>query len=206
MSVTLILIIIIGLVSYLAFNDRDKFYRLMHIPYVEAKERQYYRWVSSIFVHANMTHLLINLLVLFSFGQVVESYFTSLFGDLMGRLNFTMLFLFSGVFADVPTYLKHRNNPNFSSVGASGGISGVMLASVLFAPWQTWYFFFVIPVYAIIAAVLYLGYSSWASRRQGDFIDHDAHFYGAVFGLAFTLLLKPGLFVFFINQLRSLPF
>ena len=206
MSITLLLIVIIGITSYMAFNDRGKFYKMMHIPNVEAREKQYYRWLSSIFVHANMTHLLINLLVFYSFGQVVENYFLAVFGELMGRVNFLLLFLLSGIAADIPTYFKHRNNPNFSSVGASGAVSGVMLSSVLFAPWQTWYFFFVIPVWAIVAAVLYLGYSSYASRQEGGFIDHDAHFYGAVFGALFTIVLKPGIFPFFIAQLKELPF
>ncbi len=206
MSITLMLIIFIGLISYMAFNDREKFYRLMHIPYVEAREKQYYRWLTSIFVHANMTHLLINLFVFYSFGQVVEQVFVVMFGELFGRLNFLLLFLLSGIFADIPTFLKHRNNPSFSSVGASGAISGVMLASVLFDPWQTWLLFFIIPVWAIVAAILYLVYSSYASRQEGSFIDHDAHFYGAVFGLLFTLVLKPTLLPYFLNELTNPPF
>lgn len=206
MSITLLLIVLIGITSYMAFNNQEMYYKMLHMPYLEAREQQYYRWLSSIFVHANMTHLLINLLVLYSFGQVVENHFLAIFGEMLGRVNFLMLFILSGVAADIPTYFKHRNNPNFASLGASGAVSGVMLSSVLFSPWETWYFFFVIPVWAIVAAVLYLVYSSYASRQGGGFIDHDAHFYGAVFGALFTIVLEPKIFPFFIAQLIDLPF
>lgn len=206
MSITLALILLIGLVSYMALNDRERFYRLAHVPYLEARDRQYYRWLTSIFVHGNLTHLLINLFVFYSFGSVVEHVFLALFGELFGRLNFLMLFLLAGVCGDIPTYLKHKNNPHFVSVGASGAVSGVMLASVLFNPWQQWLIFFVIPMPAIVAAILYLVYSSYASRQGNSLIDHDAHFYGAVFGALFTIALKPGLVPVFLSMLLNPTF
>jgi membrane associated rhomboid family serine protease len=206
MSITLVLIIVVGIVSYLAFNDRSTMYKLLHSPYQEARKKEYYRWLTSMFVHANWTHLLINMFVFYSFGQVVESYFVQIFGELYGRLYFLLLFLFSGICADIPTFFKHKDNGNFSSVGASGAVSGVMMASVLFSPWTEWLLFFVIPVWAIVAAVLYLIYSSYASKKGGGIIDHDAHFYGAVFGVLFTILLKPEIFAFFLVQLKDVPF
>jgi len=206
MSITLALIIVIGIVSYMALNDRSKMSKLLHSPYQEARNKEYYRWLTSIFVHANLTHLLINLFVFYSFGQVVESYFVQIFGEVFGRLNFLLLFLFSGVCADIPTFFKHKDNYGFSSVGASGAVSGVMMASVLFSPWTEWLLFFIVPVWAIVAAVLYLVYSSYASKKEGGIIDHDAHFYGAVFGVLFTIALKPEIFDFFLIQLKELPF
>jgi len=206
MSITLVLIIVIGFISYQALNDRSKMNKLLHSPYQEARNKEYYRWLTSMFVHANLTHLFINLFVFYSFGQAVEYYFVQVFGEVFGRLNFLLLFLFSGICADIPTYFKHKDNYNFSSVGASGAVSGVMMASVLFSPWTEWLLFFIVPIWAIVAAVLYLIYSSYASKQEGGIIDHDAHFYGAVFGVLFTIALKPEIFTFFLVQLRDLPF
>ncbi|MFQ5446729.1 MAG: rhomboid family intramembrane serine protease, partial [Saprospiraceae bacterium] len=197
---------LIGLISYQALNDRSKMYKLLHSPYQEARNKEYYRWITSMFVHANLTHLLINLFVFYSFGQAVEYYFVQIFGEVVGRVNFLLLFLFSGICADIPTFFKHKDNHAFSSVGASGAVSGVMMASVLFSPWAEWRLFFIIPVWAIVAAVLYLIYSSYASKKEGGIIDHDAHFYGAVFGVLFTILLKPEIFTYFLAQLQDLPF
>jgi membrane associated rhomboid family serine protease len=181
MTITLILIIVTALISWQAFSNRDMFYKLMHHPYQEMRDKQYYRWFTSIFLHGSTMHLFINMFVLYQFGTIVEQYFLSLFGEMMGRLNFLLLYLLSGIFADIPTYFKHKNNQMFSSVGASGAVSGILFAYVIFDPWAMLLLFFIIPVPAIIAAVLYLVYSSYASRKGGDNIDHDAHFYGAVF-------------------------
>ncbi|MCB0517624.1 MAG: rhomboid family intramembrane serine protease [Lewinellaceae bacterium] len=206
MTITLILIVVTAIISWQAFSNREMFYKFMHHPYEEVREKQYYRWLTSIFLHGSTMHLFINMFVLYQFGTIVEQYFLSLFGETMGRLNFLLLYLLSGVFADIPTFYKHKDNQMFSSVGASGAVSGILFAYVIFDPWAMLLLFFIIPVPAIIAAVLYLGYSSYASRKGGDRIDHDAHFYGAVFGFLFTIALKPGLFNFFVAKLSELPF
>jgi len=103
--------------------------------------------------------------------------------------------------------MLHKDNPRFASVGASGGVSGMLFVFVIFYPWAMLGIMFVIPCPAIIAAVLYLVYSQYAAKRGGDNIDHVAHFYGAVFGFLFTILLKPDLFNLFLNNLvNDAPF
>ncbi|RMG78675.1 MAG: rhomboid family intramembrane serine protease [Bacteroidetes bacterium] len=207
MSVTLLIIILSVIVSYMCFNNPALFHQLKHNPYIEHRNKEYFRMLTAGFVHGNWTHLLINMFVLYQFGEYVEGQFDRLFGSLMGRVNYLLLYLLTIIFADAMTFVKHKNNPHFSSVGASGGVSGVLFVYVLFQPWSWLLLFFVIPIPAIVAAVLYLIYSSWASKNSPGIIDHDAHFYGAVFGFAFALLLKPALFSGFLERLvNQAPF
>ncbi|MBK9012731.1 MAG: rhomboid family intramembrane serine protease [Saprospiraceae bacterium] len=200
-TVTLVIIVITAIVSWLALSNRDLFLKFMHYPYEEHRDKEFYRWVTSVFLHGSWMHLAINMFVLWSFGTFIESVFVELFGATMGRINFAALYLLSGVFADIPTYIKHKNNQSFSSVGASGATSGIMFAFALLLPWEKIYLFGVLPIPAIVAAVLYLVYSSYSSRQEaGSRIDHEAHFWGAVFGFAFTVALKPSLFTSFLSQ------
>lgn len=210
-TVTLVIIAVTVLISWQAFGNRDLFLKFMHYPYEEQRDKEYYRWVTSIFLHGSWPHLLINMFVLWSFGSYIEGYFVEkLFGPVMGRINFLALYLFSGIFADIPTYFKHKDNQSFSSVGASGATSGIMLAFVLINPWEKIYPFGIeaLGIPSFIAAILYLVYSSYASRQEaGSRIDHEAHFWGAVFGFVFTIALKPELFSRFIDELvNGIPF
>ncbi|MCC6724355.1 MAG: rhomboid family intramembrane serine protease [Saprospiraceae bacterium] len=203
LSITLILVIVTSLISWQAFERREIEYKFMHYPYEEYRDKSYYRWVTSMFLHTDFTHLFFNMFALYSFGSYIESAFVVIFGELMGRLNFFALYILSGVFADIPTYYKHKHNQSFSSVGASGAVSGIMFAFALFEPWSNIYLFYVIPIPAVLAAVLYLVYSSYAAKQGGGRIDHMAHFWGAVFGLLFTIALKPELFNRFLDKLVS---
>ncbi|MCF8247754.1 MAG: rhomboid family intramembrane serine protease [Saprospiraceae bacterium] len=207
-TVTLVIIAVTVLFSWIAFSNRDLFLKFMHYPYEENRDKEYYRWITSVFLHGSWIHLGINMFVLWSFGTFIEGMFVELFGETMGRINFLALYLLSGVFADIPTYFKHKNNESFSSVGASGATSGIMFAFALLLPWHMIYLFGVIPIPAIIAAVLYLVYSSYSARQEaGSRIDHEAHFWGAVFGFVFTIALKPELFLNFLTEVtQNMPF
>lgn len=203
MTITTILCFIIFGISLWGFNSQPVFLKLMHYPYVEARDRSYYRFFTSIFLHGSWLHLLVNLFVFYTFGQAIEYQFVNLFGGTMGRVNFLLLFVLSGVMADVFTYRKHLDDPNFRSVGASGSISGVMFAYVLFYPLQNLYLYGIIPIPGIIAGVLYLWYSNYAAKKEGGRIDHSAHFYGAVTGILFTIVVYPKVVTSFVQQLLS---
>ena len=207
MSITLILCIIIGIVSYQALQNPDAMFRLLHYPYQEERHREFYRWLTACFVHGDFIHLFVNLFVFYQFGQIVEDQFLELFGSTMGRIYFLLLFVVSGVGANILTYIKKRNNQGFRSVGASGAVSGILMAYVIFSPWSILLLFFIIPLPAIVAAALYLFYSSYAARRQGGGrIDHEAHFWGAVIGFLFTILIEPELFSYFMGMLLNPTF
>jgi len=201
MSLTLIIVVLTCLISYNAFQDQTRFNNLKHFPFQEKKSNQYYRMLTSGFLHGGMEHLIINMFVLFMFGELIEGYFVAMFGEAMGRLNYLLLYLLGIIFANIPTFLLNKNNPYFSSVGASGAVSALVFVFILFHPWEKLLLFLFIPCPAIIAGVLYLVYSSYAAKKGTDNVDHVAHFGGAVFGFLFTIILKPELFTMFLDSL-----
>jgi membrane associated rhomboid family serine protease len=206
MNVTIIIAIITFLISYRCFQDQGLMHRLKHYPYAENKNKEYYRLLSSGFVHGDWTHLIINLYVFYEFGSVVEKIFTMIHGELMGRIWFVILYFGALIISDLPTLIKHKNNPSFASIGASGAVSGILFAYILFEPWSMLALFFIIPIPAIVFAVLYLIYSSWAEKNQGGRIDHSAHYYGAIAGLIVTIASFPDVINLFLSKLSELPF
>lgn len=189
MSITLIIIIITGLISYSAFKDQNLRNKLIFHPQSVHQNGEYYRFITHGFIHADFMHLGLNMYVLYVFGEQIEITFEAAFGSPMGRFYYLALYIGAIIFGGLPSFFKHQNNGYYSALGASGGTSGVLLAFCLFAPWAMLGIFFVIPCPAVIAAVLYLAYSSWASKNSNDNIGHDAHFYGGVFGLLFAITL-----------------
>jgi len=203
MSITIVLIIITALISYQGFNKPDIVEKLKHHPYREHNSKEYYRLLSSGFVHGSTTHLLINGFVLYMFGEQIEQLFGSLYGAGMGRIMFLALYLTAILAGDIPTHFKHKNNPNYSAVGASGATSALVMIYCLIAPWN-WFIY--PPVPAIVFAVGYLIYSSWADRtNKADGIGHSAHLYGALWGLVFILATKPEMFSYFFELLMQGP-
>jgi membrane associated rhomboid family serine protease len=206
MSITIILLLVCVIVSYMAFQNQTLFDKLKHWPYVESRTGEYYRMITSGFIHGSWFHLLINMFIFYEFGRVVESYFEYSFGLGMGRLLFFLLFMLTIIAADLPTFYKHKDNVYYASVGASGAVSGIIFVYILLDPWKLLYLYAIIPIPGIIAGILYLVYSSWASKNSKDFIDHDAHFFGAIFGMLFTIALQPSLIIHFIGKLINIPY
>jgi membrane associated rhomboid family serine protease len=196
--ITISIIAITCLISIAGFSNPKIINELIFWPPAITNHRQYYRFVTCGFVHANFMHLAFNMFTLYFFGRIMELYY-------MGRLGlehyyFFVLYIGALIISVLPTYFKEKNNYNYRSLGASGAVCAVLFAFVLLEPWQIIYVF-VIPVPAIIYAVLFLVYSMYMSKKGGDYINHDAHFYGALFGVVFTLILRPHLYGDFINQL-----
>jgi membrane associated rhomboid family serine protease len=204
MSVTLILLIITVGISFLAFNEPTYFYKLQHHPFTEVREKQYYRWLSSGFVHADYMHLGVNMFVFYQFGGIVEQYYTTVFDDTTGRVLYLVLYLGAVIAGALPSYFKHQNDEAYAAVGASGGVAGVMFAFALFLPTSQILLYGIIPLYSVIWAVLYLIYEQWAGRRGQDNIGHDAHFYGAIFGLIATAIMIPRSIPHFISEIQEL--
>ncbi len=194
LSLTIIICIITGLISYNAFSNREMFSKLLFRPVSVSQQGEYYRFLTHGFVHADTTHLFINLFVLWQFGSFVEGQFNLYFGDVMGRVVFMVLYFGAIILSSVPTYFKHQNNAYYSAVGASGGTSAIVFAYVVFNPWG-WFIYPPLP--ALLFAVGYLFYSSYMGKKGQDNIGHDAHFWGAVFGFFITIIsivtLRPEL-------------
>ncbi len=207
MSVTIVLVLVTFLISYRAFNNPRVFHALKHHPYSEHRNREHYRLLSSGFVHGSWIHLLINLFVLYQFGPIVERIYENAFGVLPGRVLFTAIYLLTIIVADLPTFWKHKDNPSYAAIGASGAVSGVVFIYILYFPWAMLSLYGILPFPAIVGGIAYLVYSSWASKNRNDNIDHSAHFYGALFGISVTIALKPSIALLFAERfINGLPF
>jgi len=193
LSITLIIIAITGLVSLVAFGDQRMFIALLFEPFVIKARGEWYRVVTHAFVHANWPHLLVNMFVLYLFGRNVELLY-GLITDRPVWSTYLLLYLGGVVFSSLPSFSRHALDPNYRAVGASGAVSAVLFAQVLMLPTTEVMFVFIpIPLPAWLFGVLYLVYSWQMDKRGGDNVAHDAHFYGAVFGIVFTALLDPRL-------------
>lgn len=201
-SITIMLIIIISLTSVLAFSNKDIIRQFQFNAFKIYHKKQYYRMLSHALVHANWEHLLVNMIVLWSFGVVVEHHFQLNFGG-NSSYYFLALFIGSVIFSSLLSLFKERNNVYYNAVGASGAVSAVLFAAIFFNPWEPVYFFGVLPMPGIIFGVLYLYYSFYMSRKKLDNIGHDAHFMGAVIGFCTPIIIRPSLFLDFVNMLFS---
>lgn len=198
-TVTLLLIGITVVVSYSAFNNNELLNKCMFYPVAIKQRNEWWRFFTHGFVHADLTHLLFNMLTLYFFGPIVETIFGGLFGNPFIYPLFYILALFS---SSVPSFEKYKANSSYMALGASGAVSAVLFATILFDPWQTLRLYFAIPIPAIVFGVLYIWYSSYMSKHGRDNIGHDAHLWGAVFGLIFPLALRPSLFFNFLELMK----
>lgn len=194
---TYIIIAITVIVSFVCFSNRALFEKLALIPYMVAKNNQWYRLVTHGFVHADTMHLLINMFTFWSFGTYMEDLFAYIG---FGRASFLILYFGGMVVASLHDIIKQKNNPNYISIGASGAVSAVLFCSIFFEPWGKILLFAAIPIPGIVFGVLYLVYCQYMAKRAGDNINHNAHFYGAVFGFVFPLILKPSLLEVFLSN------
>jgi membrane associated rhomboid family serine protease len=200
--ITWIIIGITTAVSYMAFQKTGLMEKLQFNAAQIIHQKQYYRLVSHAFIHVSWTHLLVNMLVLFFFGRNVESYFEYFFGN-RAVLYFLLLYLGGMLISNVWSLIKHQNDYYYNAVGASGAVSAVLFSFIFLDPLEMLYLFAIIPVPGILFAVGYLLYSYQMGKYKRDNVAHDAHFLGAVFGFVFPIILQPGLFDRFIDQLFS---
>jgi membrane associated rhomboid family serine protease len=162
-------------------------------PYDIARGRRYYSLLTSGLIHADITHLLFNMISYFFFAFVLESR--------IGHWQFAVLYIVTLILSDVPSVIRNRNNSEYASLGASGAISAVIFSYILYNPLNTIYIY-AIPLPAILYAVLYLGYCIFASRKQFDNVNHSAHFWGAVFGMIITVILDVNSISIFLNSFK----
>ena len=200
--VTLIIILITAAVSILCFTGKLNINVLIFNAYQVWHRRQWYRMLSYGLVHGGWGHLIFNMLTLYFFGPVVEQYFSAAFGKAAGAVLYALLYVSAIAVSITGDLLKYRNNPYYNAVGASGAVSAILFASILFEPKMGIYIFMIpIPVPGYVFAPLYLVYCWYMAKRNRDNIGHTAHFWGAVYGLLFPLLCKPSIFNHFLTQL-----
>jgi membrane associated rhomboid family serine protease len=186
-------------------------------PYSVVQRKEYWRVFSHALIHADFIHLFFNMYVFYEFGRIVEGIFTSpeiyyaiftgspFWGQITGRLMYLTLYVGAAVFATLPSLRKHRNNPLYNSLGASGAVSAIVIAFIVFFPVAELRFLLLpfIPIPAFVIGIFFFWYESYMSRRGGTGIAHDAHLYGALFGAGFLFLVNPELYVRCITSIAG---
>jgi len=200
--ITYVILGITVLTSYKAFEDYDLKSKFLFTPYLVKHQGEWYRLFSHGIIHADWTHLLINMFVLYSFGTLIESTFIKEYGLSRGRINYLLLYLGGIVVSTVNSYIKHQDDISYNALGASGATSAVLYSFVVMYPTEEVYLYF-IPITAWIFGVIYLMYSHYMAKKGNDNIGHDAHIGGAIYGVVLTVLFNPDYFFTFFEKVFS---
>lgn len=213
MSITLIITILTCVISIHAFSNEKVINDLIFYPPAISRRNQWYRFISHGFIHADIAHLAFNMIGLYSFGGLIEKYmFTHkcIFGD-KGNLIFIFMYLSSIAVASLPTYFQQKDNYHYKSLGASGAVSAVIFSGLVLMPQIPINILFIpIDIPGYIFGPLFIGISIYMSKKGQDNINHSAHYWGAVYGFAFTLVLclvlsKIDVMENFVNQIKAYP-
>jgi membrane associated rhomboid family serine protease len=192
MSITFLIIILTVAASFFAWSRPDIYEKWMMIPYKVKSQDEYYRFLTSGFIHTGYVHLGFNMISFYFFAGYVEKS--------IGTAPFILLYILGMIISDIPTFLKEKENPSYSSLGASGAVSAVVFSSILLNPLNTIIIYF-IEMPGFIFGALYLIYSYYQSKNSEDNIGHEAHFYGALFGIIFTIILFPQILEIFFEKI-----
>ena len=180
----LTLLVLIVLASVIGFSSPQLLQKALLRPYQIARGSGYFGLLSSGFVHADITHLVFNLITFYSFGFPLER--------VIGTFRFLLLYFAGLLISGLGTTFKHRDEPEYASLGASGAILAVLFAAIVYFPRARLVMFPVpIPIPGPLFALLYLAYSLYSARQPRGRINHDAHFFGALTGIAFVALTDP---------------
>lgn len=202
MSITLIIILATVIVSFPALQNDDLKDRYLFWPYMIQHRKQYHRFFSGAFFHADLAHLAFNMITLYSFGEAIEGVLFPEYFGVSGKLLYVLLYALGIVFAGIPDFFKYKNDYGYRALGASGAVSSVIFAAILLYPDMSLRFFFIpINIPGWLFGILYLALSAYMAKRGGDNIGHSAHFWGGVFGLVYTFI--AGWFLADVNLLKS---
>jgi membrane associated rhomboid family serine protease len=190
-SITLIIIVVTCITSFISFSNEEMMNKLIFYPPAVSKRNEWYRFFSCGLIHKDIPHLMFNMYALYIFGEGerksgVEYTFIEIFGD-KGRLLYLLMYVAALAVCLVPTYKKNIDNYYYKSLGASGAVSAVVFAAILFNPMACMGLLF-IPVFipGFLFGALYLGISYWMDRKGGGNINHSAHIWGGLFGALFV--------------------
>jgi len=188
-----ILIITTGISFYALFVNPNLINKFALNPYQIANRRNYATLLTSAFVHANLPHLVFNMITLYFFGPTLES--------LIGGLRFVAIYLISLIVANLATVLKYKNYIDYRSIGASGAISGILFSYILLNPFSGIIIFPIpFPLPAYVFAILYVLWSYFAAKRGMDLINHDAHIWGAIAGVISSIIFIPDSIEIFLSN------
>lgn len=192
------------LMSIIGFYNPGFINKTIMWPYYIKKNQQYYRMVTSGFIHADWIHLFFNMFTLFFFGLNLEYILQS--KQLGGQSTYLVLYFGAIILSDLPSYWKNKDSYGYRSLGASGAVSAVVFASILFDPWQSIYLYGALKISAALYAVLFVAYCIHMGKKAQDNVNHDAHLWGSLFGLLYMALIivikDPALFDNILEQLK----
>lgn len=182
--IAMIIMFLTGAFSFYALYSKRDLRGFLFIPYEVWYKKRYWQFLSGGFLHHDLVHLMFNMLTFYFFAFQFET--------AVGSLNFGIIYIASMVIADIPSLFKHRNDPQYRSLGASGAVSGIIFGALLIDPGMS-LMMFPIPIHipAPVFAVLYLTYCIIAKRYARDGINHSAHLWGAISGFFLTMVLNP---------------
>jgi membrane associated rhomboid family serine protease len=199
MSWMLIILVVTVIVSYQANNRSSLKEQLLYHPYRVRVFKEWYRIVTHAFVHADFTHLALNAFVLFQFGARIEG----LMQQTLGAAFFPMLYFGGIAFAAIPGMVRHHDNPSYRSLGASGAVSAVLISYILHFPTAELLLFFIVPLPAFIVGILFFVYEHQMDKRSRGNIAHDAHLWGGLYGMLFTVATTPQVVPTFVAALSA---
>ncbi len=207
MSITLYITIATVAISLLAMNNESLMDKLIFHPYSVARDNQLYQYITSGFIHADFMHLAFNMFSFYMFGDLVEQYFSMLFGA-SGSFFYLLLYFSALIVCLVPTYYQHKNKYNYRSLGASGAVSAIVFAGIFLQPTMQIGFFIIPPIIpGFIFGPIYLGLTAYLSKQGHGGINHSAHLWGSLYGILFLIMsayFMAGINVVasFIDQIR----
>ena len=194
--VACVIFVITIITSLMAFSNENLYGKLILHPYNVSRGRYIYTVITSGLIHKDWMHLFFNMLSFYFFAFNLE--------PVLGHWQFAVLYIASLILSDMPSVLKHRENYNYYSLGASGAVSAVVFSAILYNPLgQMMILPIPVPIPAVIFGILYLVYCSYASKYSRDNINHDAHLYGALSGLMITIIFHPGILPGFFQQITE---
>lgn len=201
-TTTFIIIIITVAVSFWAFNNAQVFQKTLMNPFMVVNKHEYWRMITSGFIHGSYVHLGFNMFTFYFFGRLVERVFFEMMGE-SGTVVFVAFYLSALVISDLPTLFKQKNNIGYNSLGASGAVSAMVFTSILYFPLNKIYLFGIIGIPGFILGVLYIFYSYYQGKNMSDNINHEAHLYGALYGLIFGVVIYPSSFLNFFQEIST---
>lgn len=201
LSLTIIIIVVTVFISFYAWSNGNIYFGMMMNPYEIFKQKQYWRLVTSGFIHSGYVHLGFNMFTFYFFGRVVEQIFKLVVGHSMGSILFILFYVSAIVISDLPTAVKNRHRPGFNSLGASGAVSAVVFSSIIFMPLNDICLYGVLCIPGFILGFVYVIYSYYQGKKSDDNINHEAHLYGAIYGVVFSVLIYPQSILDFVDQI-----
>lgn len=202
MSFTIIIILVTIACSYYAWEKPEIMYKWIMNPYTVLRKNQYERFITSGLIHNDWPHLLFNMFALYMFGNNIENAFNYTFNE-YGKYIFVILYLSGIIISEIPTFFKFKDYPHYNSLGASGGVSSVIFASIMYYPLNNICLYYILCLPGFLMGIIYLIYSSYQAKKGTDNVNHDAHLYGALYGIAFAIATNPGIIITFRGQINS---